>query len=152
MTTTADDSGEGRTHPSSAGARRQALLAGEKILVVDDDDDARYLAAFVLEKAGARVSQADSVSAALAVLEAGDFTVLVSDLAMPLADGYELIRRVRGAAPASLRQLPAVALSAFCTAADRQKTQSAGFQAHIGKPFDATRLIETVRSVASPAQ
>ena len=119
-----------------------------RVLVVDDDEDSRDLMATVLEAAGARVTLAASVSAALDALAEADFGVLVSDIGMPEQDGYDLIRRLRGADLARLRQIPAVAVTAFAAPEDRRKALVAGFQEHLPKPVDVIKLVEVVVGLA----
>jgi CheY-like chemotaxis protein len=123
-------------------------LSGTRILVVDDQEDARELLAGMLECAGAEVTQADSVAHAMQIMGTEPFAVLVSDIGMPIEDGYDLIRRVRSAASAQLRKLPAVAVTAFCTQQDRRKAHSAGFQEHLSKPVDMQALVQTVARLA----
>jgi CheY-like chemotaxis protein len=134
------------SQPLSAAARESsrnsAQLNGVRILVVDDQEDARELVASILEREGAVVSQADSVSGAMQVMAHLPFALLVSDIGMPIEDGYDLIRRVRSAASPQLRDMPAVAVTAFCTPQDRTKACSAGFQEHLAKPVDIRALIE----------
>jgi CheY-like chemotaxis protein len=129
-------------------ARNSARLNGVRILVVDDQEDARDLITSILEREGAVVSQADSVSGAMQVMAHLPFAVLVSDIGMPIEDGYELIRQVRSATSPQLREMPAVAVTAFCTPQDRTKACSAGFQEHLPKPVDATKVVEVVAALA----
>ena len=117
-------------------------LRGASVLVVDDHEDSRDLVAMVLAAAGALVSQASSAAEALTELESKQFALLVSDIGMPESDGYELLRRIRRAPATSSHDLPAIALTAFCTANDRRLALSAGFQEHMGKPFEPHALIE----------
>jgi CheY-like chemotaxis protein len=124
-----------------------------RVLVVDDQEDARYLVTLALEDAGAEVSQAESVAEAMHAMAADTFAVLVSDIGMPIEDGYGLIQRVRAAPARELRELPAVAVTAFCTAADRNRALSAGFQDHLSKPVDMLALVATVvRLACHPAR
>lgn len=126
-----------------------AALRNVKILVVDDDDDTRDLIAAVLKNAGAAVTTANSVREAIAVMSKQDAELLVSDIGMPFEDGYELIRRVRqGAVSDAARSMPAVAVTAFASAKDRQAALSAGFQAHVSKPFDAQGLVQLLSRLA----
>jgi CheY-like chemotaxis protein len=122
--------------------RNSAQLSGVRILVVDDQEDARDLITSILEREGAVVSQADSVAGAMQVMAHLPFALLVSDIGMPIEDGYELIRQVRSAASVQLREMPAVAVTAFCTPQDRTKASSAGFQEHLAKPVDMRALVE----------
>ena len=60
-------------------------------------------------------------------------------------DGYALIARIRSTA--AFRELPAIAVTASATDLDRQIAMAAGFQAHIPKPFEPTRLVRGVMSL-----
>jgi CheY-like chemotaxis protein len=62
--------------------------------------------------------------------------VLVSDIAMPHEDGYELIHQVRSLEPERGGQIPAVALTGYATPEDIERTLAAGFQIHAAKPMD----------------
>ncbi len=122
-------------------------LAGVKVLVVDDEPDARDLVRRVLIGNGAEVHVAESVKHALGVLERFRPDILVSDVGMPVQDGYDLIRQVRAGGWSSCH-LPAVALTAFARSEDRQRAILAGFQTHVAKPVDPAELIATVASLA----
>jgi signal transduction histidine kinase len=115
-------------------------LDGLRVLFVDDEADARELTAHVLGAAGADVRVAGSASEALEWLEKEPFDALVSDIGMPGEDGYSLMRKVA----AGPWQLPAIALSAFTSAQDREQALDAGFQTHLPKPLDAWSLISFI--------
>ncbi len=119
-------------------------LDGVRVLAVDDEADARALIRTVLEDAGASVVIAESADDALRKLASEPVDVLISDLGMPGIDGYELIRRVRSGTEGGAAKLPAVALSAYVRAEDRQHALDAGYQRHVSKPV---RVEELVRSV-----
>ena len=78
------------------------------ILVVDDDQDALALSREILEATGATVTTADSGPEALEKLRRGRANLLITDLAMPRMDGFELIERVRSCrkTSASVRSRP----------------------------------------------
>ncbi|MBA3949081.1 MAG: response regulator, partial [Acidobacteria bacterium] len=84
-------------YPDTKVARLEDLpsLAGVRVLVAEDESDARTLVQAVLNRQGAEVTTVASVALALEALQREPFDVLLSDIAMPGADGYELIRRVR---------------------------------------------------------
>jgi PAS domain S-box-containing protein len=145
---------------SGTAPRDEALAGGEaaspamamrgrlhdvRALVVDDESDARELVQRLLQEAGAHVSTAASTRQALDRLDEQRFDVLVSDIGMPGEDGYELIRRVRERHDA--RALPALALTAYARAEDREKVMAAGFQHHVAKPLDPARVISLVASL-----
>ena len=122
-------------------------LAGVHVLVVDDEEDARELLAMVLQEAGAVVTVASSVAEALAVLATTAISVIVSDVGMPIEDGYTLLRRLRADARVAVRQVPALALTAYARPEDRQRATGAGFQEHAAKPIDPDVLVSTVAAL-----
>jgi PAS domain S-box-containing protein len=122
-------------------------LDGLRVMVVDDEPDARRLLSKVLGEAGATVTAADSVEKALAELPSARPQVLISDIAMPGQDGFDLIRQVRDGGH-SARELPAVALTAFAHHDDRQRALLAGFQMHVSKPVDPHDLTAVIASLA----
>jgi CheY-like chemotaxis protein len=124
-------------------------LEGRRVLVVDDEPDSRRLLVHLLARARAIVRDAESVPAALALLEEWPADVLISDIAMPGEDGYGLIRRLRASPAVAWRTLPAIALTAFARAEDRDQALSAGFQMHMAKPFQPLALLTAVASLAS---
>ena len=63
-------------------------------------------------------------------------------------DGYELMRKIRSEYPSPVQTIAAVALTAFATEQDKQKSLQAGYQAYLVKPVTLAELITTVASVA----
>jgi CheY-like chemotaxis protein len=92
------------------------------------------------------VSTVDSGGAALDLLGAGGVSMLVSDLAMPIMDGGELVRRVRNIP--ELAGIPAIALSAHVRPDEATAALAAGFDLHIGKPVDIAQLITAIDALA----
>jgi signal transduction histidine kinase/CheY-like chemotaxis protein len=123
-------------------------LSGIRALVVDDEHDARDLVTTVLEEAGAAVTSASSVRAAIDVLTSASFDVIVSDIGMAGEDGYSLIQRVRADDSPVTRHIPALALTAFARIEDRARALAAGFQEHVGKPVDPSVLVNAVATLA----
>lgn len=117
------------------------------ILLVEDDDDARELMDTALAQRGALVHVAESVDAALRVLESVTPDIIVSDIAMPDVDGLAFIQRLRGRGVTT----PAVAVSAFVTASDRARALNAGFDRYLHKPIDFDQLVQTVQALLRPA-
>jgi PAS domain S-box-containing protein len=121
-------------------------LDGVRVLIVDDDADARILTKRVLTGFGAEPEVAQGCEEAFSVLERFEPHVLISDLGMPVHDGFQLIRQVR-ARGYSYQKLPAIALTAFAGAADRQKALQAGFQLHLTKPVDPAELSAAIATL-----
>src|SRR5207249_1592802 len=114
----------------------------------DDDDDARQLLAMILEQCRAEVLTAASTREALVRLANEKPDVVVSDINMPEADGYALIRAVRERAGAGAR-VPTVALTALARGQDRQRALAAGFDVHVAKPVEPAALAEIVAELAA---
>jgi PAS domain S-box-containing protein len=134
--------------PAEAPAVPQAALGGRRVLLVEDEADTRDLLATALARYGAAVTTAASTAEALELLETLRPDVLVTDIAMPGADGYELIRRLRARSTAQGRDVPAVALTAHARPEDRARALAAGFQAHLAKPVEPAALARVVASLA----
>jgi PAS domain S-box-containing protein len=128
-------------------------LAGIRVLLVDDEPDARELLRRVLADCGARVTAAAGATEALAVLEAQPLDVLISDIGMPVIDGYEFLKRARAVMRETNLRIPAIALTAFARSEDRTRALHAGFLVHVAKPVEPAELAATVASVVgrSPA-
>jgi signal transduction histidine kinase/DNA-binding response OmpR family regulator len=128
-----------------------ARLDGIRILVVEDDDDSREFLTEALEQRGATVSAASGVAAALARFEAFRAHILVSDIAMPDADGYDLIQRVRGMPAERGGKLPAIAVTAHTRAEVRERVLAAGYQQLEPKPVDLERLSRAIVALTGAA-
>jgi CheY-like chemotaxis protein len=131
-----------------SNAKEMPSLAGLDVLIVDDDDDGREAVRAVLERRGATVRAAASVDDALLAFEVATPDVLVSDIGMPLRDGYDFIRTVRLRASDRGGGVPALALTAYAASDDRQKTTAAGFQEYLAKPAEPAELVWRVARLA----
>jgi CheY-like chemotaxis protein/two-component sensor histidine kinase len=118
------------------------LLSGIRVLVVDDDADARLTLTAILEQFGATTAAVASAGEALDALSRGQTDVLLSDLAMPGQDGYEMMRRIRQGR--DVATLPAVAVTAYADADCRSRALDAGFQEHLAKPVEPEILAATL--------
>ncbi len=123
-------------------------LAGRHILVVDDDQEALTILREVLEMSDATVVTADSAYHAVQLLETMTPDMLISDLGMPGMSGFELIDAVRTSVRDDIRNIPALALTAYARSEDRSRALHRGFNAHLAKPIEPDELIATVTSLA----
>jgi signal transduction histidine kinase len=123
-------------------------LAGLRLLVVDDEADAREVMRFMLERGGAQVRIADSAAQALDAIREERPDLLISDIGMPVEDGYVLVRRLRAMEEGLGRRLPAIALTAYASEEDTRRALTAGFDAHLSKPVDPGRLIDIAAGLA----
>jgi CheY-like chemotaxis protein len=126
----------GSWQSSASRARLPRVLTGVRVLVVDDDEDTADLFATALTACGADIVTARSASEALRVIAARVPDVVVTDIAMPDADGYWLVREIRQLADARARAVPVVAVTAFGRQHFRARALAAGFVEHLEKPVD----------------
>jgi PAS domain S-box-containing protein len=123
---------------------RGHMLNGVRVLVVEDDPDTLDMLKYILDNRGAEVMTAGSAEEALEALDRSKPDVLVSDVAMPNQDGFELIGRLRSRGPERGGNIPAAALTAYTREEDRQRALSAGFQSYVRKPVDPEELVAVV--------
>ncbi|HEY6217287.1 MAG TPA: PAS domain S-box protein [Pyrinomonadaceae bacterium] len=146
------DSSGSRVHPGA----RDLLPANDitdrlddlSILVVDDEPDTRDLLKQGLEYCGARVRVAGSSSDALNELKMSLPDILISDIGMPGADGYDLIREVRRLPAALGGRIAAIALTAYTRVEDRLQALRAGYDMHVPKPVELAELVAVAARVA----
>jgi PAS domain S-box-containing protein len=117
------------------------------MLIVDDEPDGRQLMVRILEGRGARVTAVAGGAEALELLKHHRFDILVSDIGMPDLDGYELMRRVRLLDSSRPGPIPAIAVTAYARAEDRQRSLLAGYQMHLAKPIEARELVAGIASL-----
>jgi hypothetical protein len=96
------------------------------------------------------VETASSTCQALALFERPEEwqpQLLISDIEMPEADGYQLIRKLREMESSRGRRVPAIALTAYARTEDRLRSLSAGFHMHVTKPVEPVELLTIVASL-----
>ncbi|MEH1888754.1 MAG: PAS domain S-box protein [Nostoc sp.] len=128
------------------------LLAGVEILLVDDQADVREFFSFALEQYGATVTAVESAAQALETLAQSKPDILLSDIGMPLMDGYMLLREVRKLPPELGGQIPAIALTAYAGEINYNQAMAAGFQKHLPKPVEVGDLATAIVSLIGQNQ
>ncbi|MCT7948506.1 PAS domain-containing protein [Ancylothrix sp. C2] len=121
-------------------------IAGVRILAVDDERDMLDYLGYVLESAGGVVTVVASAQEALEILQRQRFDVLVSDIGMPVMDGYELVQKLRKM-NSEVATIPAIALTAYAGEYNEKQALSAGFSAHLSKPVEPDKIIESILSL-----
>jgi CheY-like chemotaxis protein len=101
----------------------------------------------MLARYGTEVRSASSAAEALETFTVWRPDVLVSDIGMPIEDGYALIGKIRGLSTEEGGDVPAIALTAFARSEDRTKALQTGFLVHVSKPVEPSELAATVASV-----
>jgi PAS domain S-box-containing protein len=130
---------------------RHLALEGLNVLAVDDDPDSRDLLESTLGTLGATVSVAGSVAEARELLSQHNPDLLISDIGMPDEDGYVLIGYLRQLRD-PIASIPAIALTAYGSSADRAQALRAGFNQHVAKPVRPAELASVIARVTGRAE
>ena len=124
---------------------RKELSEGRLALVVDDVADVTEMLAVLLTHAGYEVVTASSAPAALEVARNRKFDVIISDIGMPDMNGYQLARELR--LLPGYESIPMVAVTGYSMFDDRERSKSAGFNAHMTKPIDPRALLNLIEQL-----
>ena len=133
--------------PPRVESATPAGLTAPKILVVEDHYDTAALLAMFLASHGYDVTVAESVTAAINLLDR-EWTAILSDIGLADGSGLDIARRARALAHPPARM---VALSGFGTAADVAASREAGFDEHHVKPVDLDKLLDALGGPRSDA-
>jgi CheY-like chemotaxis protein len=118
------------------------------VLIVDDNEDAADMLSTYLEAVGHVTTVAhDGPTALHAATGFGPDAALV-DIGLPVMDGYELANRLRE--QPGLERLTLIAVTGYGLPADRERSATAGFDAHLVKPVDLEELKRLLRSLRAP--
>jgi PAS domain S-box-containing protein len=128
-------------NPSHAGPELHAIHS--RVLLVEDHHDTAKALARMLRIAGFNVTTADSAASALSIAALEKFDVLVSDIGLPDATGYELMQQIH-----QLHGIKGIALSGYGMEEDMRKSRAAGFADHVVKPVNLAHLEAVIRRVA----
>ena len=120
-------------------------LGGIKILVVDDECDTRDFLQRAFLQCGATAALAASTAEGRMLVQSFQPDVIISDIGMPGDDGYDFIRSIRNAGC----RTPAIALTAFARAEDRQRCLQSGYQSHLRKPVKLDELMGAVADLST---
>jgi PAS domain S-box-containing protein len=123
-------------------SKSQQLLSGLHVLIVDDDRDTLELLSAALTQRSAKVTTASSAAEAMRALKFFRPDVLISDIAMPGEDGYQLIQKV--IALDLVPGIPAIAITAYAKQEDKERALAAGFKRYLAKPVELRELISAV--------
>ena len=127
-------------------------LKGRTILIAEDIDINREIIESALEKTGAGLVFAENGLEAVSAFEARPdrFDFVLMDIQMPLMDGYEATRTIRGLACPQAKKVPIVAMTANVFQEDVERCLAAGANAHLGKPLDRVALFKKLSHYLKP--
>jgi two-component system CheB/CheR fusion protein len=123
---------EEERHADAPAARSAGKENGIRVLLIEDSEDILFLMKAELEALGHTVITAINGQLGLEAARAHLPDLIVSDVKMPVLDGYQLMRTLRGIA--ELSATPAIALTGFGSKADIERALAAGFDACLSKP------------------
>ncbi|MDY0055449.1 MAG: PAS domain S-box protein [Methyloversatilis sp.] len=120
------------------GARRRRVRVGAHVLLVEDNAINQEVARELLEGAGLMVDVAANGAEAVDKVARSHYDVVLMDMQMPVMDGVEATRRIRGTDAG--RMLPILAMTANAFEEDRRRCEEVGMNGHLVKPVDPERL------------
>ena len=129
-----------------------SVFLGKRILLAEDNELNRELAEAIFTEAGFLLEMAENGKLALEMLqahEAGYYDLIISDIQMPVMDGYELSRQVRRLEDGKKAGIPLLALTANAFEEDRQQVMEAQMNGHLAKPIDMEEVLKTIKEVLS---
>jgi PAS domain S-box-containing protein len=123
-------------------------ILGARILLVEDNEINQQVAREVLEDAGLVVSMANDGRKAVRMIMEKRFEAVLMDIQMPVLDGYDATREIRGSG--RFQDLPIIAMTAHAMAGDRETSLKAGMNDHVTKPIDPNQLFSTLLKWIKP--
>lgn len=124
---------------------KSAFAEGKAALIVDDVADVTEMLAVLLSHAGFEVVTAISARAGLEAARQRRFDVIISDIGMPEMNGYQLAREIREIP--GYEAVPMVAVTGYSMFDDKERSQNAGFNAHVTKPIDPRALLDLIEQL-----
>jgi CheY-like chemotaxis protein len=119
-----------------------------RVLLAEDNPVNQRVAQLMLGKLGHRVETVANGREAVDTVIRGDFDVVLMDIQMPVMDGVEAARRIRGSLPPG-KQPPIVAMTASVLLEDRQAAKAAGMERYLSKPVRAHELVALTEWIRS---
>ncbi len=119
-----------------------------KILLAEDDSVSLLTTKRMLEKAGYSVTAVRDGQAAVELLTKQNFDLILMDIQMPVMDGVEAAKAIRGARNLGAKStIPIIAVTAYAMVGDKEKFLAAGMDAYIAKPVEKAALVEVIERV-----
>ncbi|WP_053062227.1 ABC transporter substrate binding protein [Desulfovibrio sp. TomC] len=122
--------------------------ASWRILIAEDDSVSLITAKRTLEKSGYLVTAAKNGQEALQRLTEEDFDLILMDIQMPIMDGVEATKAIRGSSNLGAKSsIPIVAMTAYAMTGDKESFLAAGMDDYISKPVDKAAMVEVIERV-----
>jgi len=138
------------TQGEGGGEKESIAQRTGRILLAEDNELNQEIATAILEEAGFSVEVAENGQVAVEMLRAsepGYYRLVLMDVQMPVMNGYEATRAIRGLEDRKLAGIPILAMTANAFEEDRQEALQSGMNGHVPKPINITTLMETLDSL-----
>lgn len=122
-------------------------LKGKHILLVEDNELNMDIAEVLLSDAGAKITKAVNGQQAVDIFDksiSGTFDVILMDIMMPVMNGYEATRSIRGLHREDAKTIPIIAMTANAFVEDVKKAREEGMNDHLAKPLDIERMLAVI--------
>ncbi len=147
----------GEALPSPAGTTEEAQpkngdLEGLRVLIAEDNEINWEIISMLLQDYGIRCDRAENGKICLDMLSAaapGTYDLVLMDVQMPVMNGLEATRALRGSDSAELKNIPVLAMTADAFAEDIQRCLDAGMDAHVSKPVETEKVLAAIRLLIS---
>lgn len=116
------------------------LLSGWNIVVIDDEEDSLMVARVILTSYGANLHTAENGEEGLAIIRESNPRLVISDLSMPVLDGWGVIQEMKK--DRGLMEIPVIALTAHAMVGDRERAIAAGFHNYLTKPLTVETFLQ----------
>ncbi len=127
---------------NAGGAGSVDFRGAGKVLLVEDNPINQQVAVELMENAGLRVAVAGNGREAIDMLGRDEYACILMDIQMPVMDGFEATRVIRGMQ--KYKHIPIIAMTAHAMAGDRERCLEAGMNDHTPKPVDPDKLFQTL--------
>ena len=114
------------------------------VLLIEDNEKNRYLVTFLLEQHGYAVVCAPDGPRAIEIAQTARLDLILLDIQLPMMDGYEVARALRGIP--TLIDIPIIAVTSYAMVGDREKALAAGCNGYIEKPINPTTFVAEIAS------
>jgi two-component system cell cycle response regulator DivK len=120
-----------------------ATVMNRRILVVEDHEDNRRILRDLLSSRGYDLVEAEDGEQALVMAEDWRPALILMDVQIPLLDGYEVTRRLKG--NPELSGIPIIVVTSYALSGDESKARAAGCNAYVSKPYSARKLLAKIQ-------
>ena len=125
-------------------------FTGKRILLAEDNELNREIAAEILKEAGFVVECAENGQQTFDMLSGsmpGYYDLILMDIQMPIMDGYEATRLIRGIKDPALADIPIIAMTANAFEEDREHALAAGMNGHLAKPIELDKMMALLQEL-----